>query len=87
MQLRVLLKKYFKIYWRTPAYNYTRLFNTLLVALVYGTCYLKQVGGGLAGDKQGRWGGVGWGPGGRKEGREGHATLSRWVEQSGMGWA
>jgi hypothetical protein len=41
-QMRELLRKYTRAYWRTPSYNYTRYLVTVLVALLYGTIYYQQ---------------------------------------------
>lgn len=39
-QSREVLKRMLKIYWRSPNYNLVRLFVSLIMALLFGTCLL-----------------------------------------------
>lgn len=41
MQLRELLLKYWRVYWRTPSYTLARCFLTLCVAFIYGSMYYR----------------------------------------------
>mmetsp|Transcript_4643 Transcript_4643/g.13342 ORF Transcript_4643/g.13342 Transcript_4643/m.13342 type:complete len:1521 (-) Transcript_4643:659-5221(-) len=41
-QFLVLCHKFFVIYWRSPAYNVTRVFMTCLIALLYGAMYFNK---------------------------------------------
>eukprot|EP00887_Chlorella_sp_A99_P006644 scaffold3.g6644.t1 len=40
-QARWLVDRWFKLFWRTPDYNYVRLAMTVLIALVFGLLYLN----------------------------------------------
>lgn len=42
VQMFELSKKWAVMYWRSPAYNLTRFLMTTLIALFYGTMYLKK---------------------------------------------
>ena len=40
-QLLMLLKKFERVYWRTPSYNFTRFLVTALCACLYGSVYYR----------------------------------------------
>jgi ABC-2 type transporter len=37
-----LMKKFWIGYWRSPAYNLTRMIMTVAISIFYGTMYLNQ---------------------------------------------
>jgi hypothetical protein len=39
----VLTQKFFKIYWRSPNYNFVRFLMTLMIAIILGLVYLGEV--------------------------------------------
>ncbi|KAI3428353.1 hypothetical protein D9Q98_006733 [Chlorella vulgaris] len=42
MQRAVLTQKFFKIYWRSPNYNFVRFLMTLMIAIILGLVYLGE---------------------------------------------
>jgi ABC-type multidrug transport system ATPase subunit/ABC-type multidrug transport system permease subunit len=42
VQLRVIIKKFWILYWRSPHYNFTRLAMTIAIALLYGLIYFGE---------------------------------------------
>lgn len=42
IQFRLLLSRDFTVYWRTPAYNVTRLIITILIGLVFGSLFWRK---------------------------------------------